>query len=497
MNVKLPIRTLTTVCLSAMILIGMMLAMSGCVRSASAVTSTESEVSAADPSADARAETTAHEPYIQGSAGFFHPDRPVTRAQTAQLLFNLGFSQPGTASFADVEETEWYAPAIAQLSDLFSGYEDGTFRPNGGTTMAEFVTILCRAMDLEEEALTREAGPGEPWYTPYWTLAAEYQWFPEDFSLRGDMPMTRAMAVAVLNRALDRVPDTDWLDNVEQVLFVDVRPDHWAYYDILEATIAHQCGEDGSWLPESVSLTPLESGVYVSGGVGYYVEPSGTLYRTPGILQLGGDAYLVADETGRIWADNAIHPYGNTLVCCAGNGKLLRNNSFHGFYFDDQGFYTSRNAEVDGYVAEILAACTDESMTQLEKLRAVFDYVRNYGYLGRNPSIADAVMSQEQAASYACKIFETGKGDCYNFTAAFYWLARGLGYDATAVVGTCRYTWGTRAISHAWVEIPMDGTVYLFDPQIENYNLRSGISNTAYGAFQVTYQTAHATYYPN
>ena len=39
-----------------------------------------------------------------------------------------------------------------------------------------------------------------------------------------------------------------------------------------------------------------------------------------------------------------------------------------------------------------------------------------------------------------------------------------------------------------------DGQTLLYDPQIENYNIRAGISNEENGAFGVTYETAHARY---
>ncbi len=484
---KHPFRTLTAVGLSVLLLTGIVLVSSGFLRTSSAAAPTEAAV---QPQTRA-AEPAIHSAYVQGENGFFHPDRPITRAQMAQMLYNLGFSAPGEASFADVDPTQWYGPAVTQLSAVLTGYDDGTFRPDAVATLAELVAVLCRTLETDVPAASDDA-----WYAPYWAAAEANGWLP-DAASREDAPATRATAVAVVNRALGRTPDRDAVDALEGVFFVDVRPDHWAYADILEAAVEHRCGDDGSWLPDSWTLTPLTEGVYIDDGVGYYVEASGSLYQTPGILEWNGGSYLVADETGLIWADNAIHPYGNTLVCCAGNGRLLQNNSFQGFYFDEAGFYTSGSDEIDGYVAEILAQSTDASMTQLEKLRAVFDLVRGYGYLGRNATVYDAVMSPEQASAYAAKIFETGKGDCYNFTAAFYYLARALGYDATAVVGTCQYSWSNRAISHAWVEIPMDGVMYLFDPQIENYNLRRGISNEVEGAFRVTYETAHASYYPN
>ena len=104
----------------------------------------------------------------------------------------------------------------------------------------------------------------------------------------------------------------------------------------------------------------------------------------------------------------------------------------------------------------------------------------------------------DKAVAYANKIFSTGKGDCYNFTAAFCFLARALGYEASSIAGVCGYVWNsTAAITHGWVEIVMDGNVYLFDPQIENYNNRSGISNETNGAYRVTYATARANYYKN
>ena len=49
-------------------------------------------------------------------------------------------------------------------------------------------------------------------------------------------------------------------------------------------------------------------------------------------------------------------------------------------------------------------------------------------------------------------------------------------------------------IAHGWVEIELDGETFLFDPQIENYNLRAGISNETHSAWQVTYESAPARY---
>lgn len=441
--------------------------------------------------------TKTDEAYMQGNRGFFLPDDTITRAEIAQVYWNLHLSVPGSRTFSDVAPGDWFAQAVAELSGALKGYSDGTFRPQQEATLAEFLTVLCRVLELKPPAL--EDGAGQPWYAPYLQAAQEAGWLDAHPDAQADAPVTRAVAVSILNRALGREPDREAIDRLDVCVYLDVTPEHPDYYDILEASITHTCDldRDGAWIEKSLELPNLSAGIHVGGGSAYYVLEDRTLYCEPGLLELDGARYLVADETGRIYADEALHVYGEELVFSTETGALLCNGSWHDFQFDDQGYYTTGDAELDGYVEEALAACTDETMTQAEKLYAAYCYVRSFGYLGRNSTINVKTMSPTQASAYAKKIFSTGKGDCYNFAAAFYYLARRLGYDATAVVGSCGYVWNTRAIPHGWVEIPVDGATYLFDPQIENYNNRNGISNETHGAFQVTYATAPANYYPN
>ena len=67
-------------------------------------------------------------------------------------------------------------------------------------------------------------------------------------------------------------------------------------------------------------------------------------------------------------------------------------------------------------------------------------------------------------------MFKDTRGNCYYFAGAFWALARGLGYDARAISGTCT---GTDQ-PHAWVIIAFDGEDYFFDPQWENnYHTRN------------------------
>ena len=66
--------------------------------------------------------------------------------------------------------------------------------------------------------------------------------------------------------------------------------------------------------------------------------------------------------------------------------------------------------------------------------------------------------------------FSNWKGDCYVYAATFYTMAINLGYDAHQMWGYVPSRNGTRA-THSWVEISVDGTTYVFDP---NFTYRTG-----------------------
>ena len=53
-----------------------------------------------------------------------------------------------TYAYNDVSKDFWAEDSINQLSDrkIFSGYPDGTFRPQNNITIAEFLAILMKVI---------------------------------------------------------------------------------------------------------------------------------------------------------------------------------------------------------------------------------------------------------------------------------------------------------------------------------------------------------------
>lgn len=181
-----------------------------------------------------------HESYMSGEEGArFYPDRAMTRAEMAQVLYNLLASYPlvTDGSFSDVSAGAWYATEVNTLVelDVLSGYEDGTFRPNNAVTRAEFVTAVCKCFDLTDGA---DSGFSDVsgWASGYINAAVERGWIVGmgDGTFQPNANLTRAQVTPILNKALERTGSGFAADAVTPE-FVDVPSSHWAYEHIAEA----------------------------------------------------------------------------------------------------------------------------------------------------------------------------------------------------------------------------------------------------------------------
>lgn len=434
-----------------------------------------------------------HEAYMHGYESFFSPNRLLSRAEAAILVYRLfGGSEDADVSFYDVPEDSGVYHEISSVSSFFPAVQQGYFLPEEPILREDLFAALCAAAGLElpDDLVYDEA--------PYTAFALQNGWFYADAA---DEYISRGEATHVFNRVLGRAPDRTLLLQETPLIFIDVFPSCPYYADIMEAAVSHEYLQNGrTELWHEPGFDELKSGLYRQSGIAYYLQTDGTLLTTPGLNEIRSGTVLVADESGLIYADNRPHLTAEGVVFCRRSATILKGGSWNGYTFDENGFYTSGDEALDACVQAVYDECTTEDMTQLEKLRACYDYVRAFRYLGRNSPLSNSVktMPYDLAKGYALKIFQTGKGDCYNFTAAFLFLARGLGYDAEGIIGYCGYMWSRSAIAHGWVTITMDdGKVYLFDPQIENYNNRAGISNEYYGAFMKPLGMTNANYYPN
>ncbi len=203
-----------------------------------------------------------HYAYIIGyEDGTVRPQGNITRAEVATIFFRLLTDEvreeywSTESGYSDVSSSDWYNNAISTLSNLgvITGYEDGTFRPNASISRAEFVTIATRFFDYtaEYEGTFSDVSYSS-WYADFVQAAVDMGLVNgyENGTFRPNASITRAEAVAIVNRVLLRQPDADHLLpwSVMNTFSDNVLESAWYYEDIQEATNSH----DYEWLKSGV-----------------------------------------------------------------------------------------------------------------------------------------------------------------------------------------------------------------------------------------------------
>ncbi len=114
-------------------------------------------------------------------------------------------------AFTDVAATASYAEAVQVLSalDIINGYEDGTFKPEGKITRAEYAAIVCRVLDMEDAGANKVGGyftdvTADHWASGYIATASQLGIINGmgDGTFAPEAEVTYEQAIAMLVRAL-------------------------------------------------------------------------------------------------------------------------------------------------------------------------------------------------------------------------------------------------------------------------------------------------------
>ena len=193
--------------------------------------------------------TTDHTAYLSGyPGGTFGPDNSMTRAEVAQMFYALLLNKDVTITktFSDVPADAWYATAVNTLASLgmVSGDPDGAFRPNDPITRAEFCVIaLAFAYEPENAVCYFGDVSRSDWFYTYVAQAASYGWIGgyTNGNFGPNDRITRAQVTTIVNNMLGRAADRDYVidHQADLVQFSDLTRAHWGYFQIMEATNAH------------------------------------------------------------------------------------------------------------------------------------------------------------------------------------------------------------------------------------------------------------------
>lgn len=192
-----------------------------------------------------------HFAYIVGYPnGNVEPNGNITRAEVATIFFRLLTEKVRTAnstqsnSLSDVTRGQWFNHAVSTLSSMgiVKGHNDGTFAPNAPITRAEFAAIAARFDDKNTDTSSKFTDIASHWAKNEIGIAANKGWingYP-DGTFRPNQYITRAEAMTLVNRVLNRLPEnsSDLLDSMIKW------PDNsdasaWYYLAVQEATNSH------------------------------------------------------------------------------------------------------------------------------------------------------------------------------------------------------------------------------------------------------------------
>ena len=193
--------------------------------------------------------TDDHIQYLFGyPEGTFGPKNNMTRAEVAQMFYNLLLDQDVTITktFDDVPANAWYAKAVNTLASLgvVSGVGNGDFEPERSITRAEFTSIAMKFAEGKTGGTNIFSDvKSTDWFYRAVVNSTQYGWIHGygDGTFRPNNPITRVEVTAIVNNMLGREADVDFVTEHYDELnhFSDLEVSHWGYYHIVEATNDH------------------------------------------------------------------------------------------------------------------------------------------------------------------------------------------------------------------------------------------------------------------
>ena len=191
-----------------------------------------------------------HFAYIIGDdEGYVRPLANVTRAETAAIFFRLLKEDvreeylTDRSGFADVEQGAWYNKAVSTMAALgvVKGYTEDMFAPHEAITRAEFAAICARFDTGTSDGESSFTDISGHWAESEIRRAAQLGWIQgdPDGRFRPNAPITRAEAMTIINRVLNRLPEEkeDLLEGMKE--WPDALPGAWYYLAVQEATNSH------------------------------------------------------------------------------------------------------------------------------------------------------------------------------------------------------------------------------------------------------------------
>ena len=207
-----------------------------------------------------------HFAYVVGyTDGTVRPLNNISRAEVATIFFRLlnedirEENLTTSNTFADVNEGMWCNTAISTMAKLgvVKGRSPEHFDPDAPITRAEFAAICARFDTSKRDGDSDFTDIAGHWAEAEIERAATLGWIMgyTDGTFRPENYITRAEAMTMINRVLNRLPESedDLLDGMN--VWPDNQPGAWYYLAVQEATNSHDFNRKGDVHEHWIKLT--------------------------------------------------------------------------------------------------------------------------------------------------------------------------------------------------------------------------------------------------
>lgn len=192
-----------------------------------------------------------HFAYIIGRPdGTVGPEEDITRAEVATIFFRLLADEVRISnlteenSFSDVYADDWYNTEVSTMEALgiFKGRISDIFDPNAPITRAEFAAICARFDTGRTVGDSNFTDIDGHWAEAEIERAVVLGWIAgyPDGTFRPDSYITRAEAMTMINRVLQRLPENENDLLRDMIVWPDNSPEDWHYLAVQEATNSHE-----------------------------------------------------------------------------------------------------------------------------------------------------------------------------------------------------------------------------------------------------------------
>ena len=208
-----------------------------------------------------------HFAYVIGYMdGNVRPYGLISRAETTTIFFRLlkDSVRDGNLltsnTYTDVADDYWANIAISTMTGLgiVQGRSTTTFDPKAPITRAQFAAICARFDTGKSNGEQTFSDIQGHWAEKYIQRAAELGWIKgfEDGTFRPDTYITRAQAMTMINRVLNRIPEdeSDLLPGMN--VWPDCNPGDWFYLAVQEATNSHDFKYQGGEVWTKLTKAP-------------------------------------------------------------------------------------------------------------------------------------------------------------------------------------------------------------------------------------------------